>query len=212
MPKRFTTQMYLYFLPLQQHDSAPTAAAATGMQSAISSHRDSIIPVPTHDGGLEHTAARFRSVHEWLDRARAGDMIVYPPQFFLMWKLSEFFARGTHDNTALQAQRDAVRAFVHTGHPPWTHKCICPMALLKLDVEHLQIVSLESPGPELHGSDRSGERQYLLAIPAGGNGITPVRVMERNDVFDEARRQKRAAQKGLKVAALPGWTKGTPRI
>ncbi|KAL2022053.1 hypothetical protein VTK56DRAFT_6097 [Thermocarpiscus australiensis] len=111
---RFATQMYLYMLPLsddaaqQQHDT------------------------PTHDGGLEHTAAAFDDAHAWLAKARAGEVILFPPQYYLLHLLAEFLRppppspspspsqgpddvpnRPPADYHYYQAQRDALLAFVH---------------------------------------------------------------------------------------------------
>ena len=74
LPKRFSTQMYLYMLPLSSSPSSSPAAAGAPAKEAI-------IPIPTHDGGLEHTAATFDDATVWLDRARKGDIILFPPQF-----------------------------------------------------------------------------------------------------------------------------------
>jgi hypothetical protein len=203
--KRFTTQMYLYFLPLSLHNGS-----VPGLNE---SEKESLVPAPTHDGGREHTAAQFRPVEEWLADARAGELILFPPQFFLMYLLAQHFTPGTHDNVTLQQQRDAVRAFVHTGSPPWTEKCISPLALMRLEEDGRQILSLEKPGPELEGSNREGERDYVVALKFKKEGPRQIEVMSRPDAFDLARRQKRAAQKGVKVEELGertwGRSKGT---
>ena len=62
--KRFSTQMYLYFLPL--------------LDSSVSSRTDKATQthIPTPDGGIEHTAARFLYPKECLDLARNGEIIL----------------------------------------------------------------------------------------------------------------------------------------
>lgn len=73
--------MYLYMLPLSQPSSS----------SDLLSEDQALIPAPTHDGGLEHTAAAFDNTHTWLARARAGDIILFPPQFYLLHLIAGFF-------------------------------------------------------------------------------------------------------------------------
>jgi hypothetical protein len=48
------------------------------------------MPIPTHDGGLEHTAAAFDDASVWLTSARAGKIILFPPQVYLLTLVSYF--------------------------------------------------------------------------------------------------------------------------
>jgi hypothetical protein len=46
--------------------------------------------MPTHDGGVEHTAATFDDASAWLAGARMGRIILFPPQFYLLSLVSDF--------------------------------------------------------------------------------------------------------------------------
>ncbi|KAK3901239.1 hypothetical protein C8A05DRAFT_45067 [Staphylotrichum tortipilum] len=166
-PKRFTTQMYLYMLPIS------TAASTTpGAQTAL-------IPTPTHDGGLEHTAATFNSPHAWLAQARNGAIILFPPQFYLLTLVSQFLPRPTtttptspSDPSACQAQRATLLTFLRTPQPPpsspaaakagthaiaWADKVMSPAALVTRKADGRIVLALDRPGPELKGSGRGGD-------------------------------------------------------
>lgn len=112
-PKRFTTQMYLYMLPLASEASRPSGLPQTDLNQAI-------IPTPTHDGGVEHTAATFDDARAWLGRARAGDIILFPPQFYLLHLVSEFLrpqpstpeGPPQQQREYYQAQRNALLEFL----------------------------------------------------------------------------------------------------
>ena len=69
-PRRFTTQMYLYMLPLQASESPGLATESTVRA--------------TSDGGKEITSALFADASDWLSRARDGQIILFPPQFYLL--------------------------------------------------------------------------------------------------------------------------------
>jgi hypothetical protein len=73
--------MYHYMLPLPSQ-CPPTNDLLQASQT--------IIPTPTHDGGLEHTAATFDDARAWLAKARAGEIILFPPQFYLLHVVSDF--------------------------------------------------------------------------------------------------------------------------
>jgi len=68
MPKRFSTQMYLYFLP----PSSASPSSSPGPDELV-------IPAPTHDGGIEHTAARFLPPATWLHLARTNQVLFPTP-------------------------------------------------------------------------------------------------------------------------------------
>ncbi|KAI4119065.1 MAG: hypothetical protein LQ345_000985 [Seirophora villosa] len=170
IPKRFSTQMYLYFLPLA-HGGIPQT-----------------LHVPTSDGGVEHTEADFLPAREWLARARADEIILFPPQFFLLSLVADFLGPSAADGAeglsteALQAQREALLRFVATGDPPWGEKCITLLPL-KRDGEAL-IMGLDEPGPELEGTDRRGDGERVIwGHFTGKDGSTGLRLGWRKDVM-----------------------------
>ena len=154
VPKRFSTQMYLYFLPL--------------LDSSVSSRTDKAtqMHIPTPDGGIEHTAARFLYPQEWLDLARNGEIILYPPQFFLLSIIAPFLYNPSSVASVelcLEDQRKRLLHFVHgDGDPPWGEKCISPNTVGKIG-KYL-IMGLANPGPELADTDRTGDTERVIKI------------------------------------------------
>ncbi|KAL9637299.1 MAG: hypothetical protein Q9164_002286, partial [Protoblastenia rupestris] len=107
LPKRFSTQMYLYFLPL----SAPFAHGSQINEMHI----------PTPDGGIEHTAAQFLYPQEWIDMALRREIVLFPPQFFLLSLLAPFLtSQAGANHAALLKQRERLTNWVETdGEPSW---------------------------------------------------------------------------------------------
>ncbi|RDA86831.1 hypothetical protein CP532_1385 [Ophiocordyceps camponoti-leonardi (nom. inval.)] len=77
LPRRFTTQMYIYPIP---KDSGP-------------------LPIPTTDGTEgETTTAEFWPVQSLLDAAAKGSITIFPPQYYLLHRLAR--RRGGDDKDA----------------------------------------------------------------------------------------------------------------
>ena len=183
VPRRFTTQMYVYFLPLQNGSlSAP---------GGLASNSEAIIPTPTSDGGIEHTTARFLPASKWLSLSRAGEIVLFPPQFFLLYLLAQFLCPEnvpeTKDRAELNRRRRKIVDFVHSGDPPWTEKCISPNALLMKTKDGRVVLGLSKPGPELEGSDRRGEEELVVLAKMGKEGPRRVEVARRKEVLQEER-------------------------
>lgn len=196
IPKRFSTQMYLYFLPLA-HPGIPQS-----------------LHIPTCDGGVEHTEAQFLPAAEWLSLARAGKIVLFPPQFFLLSLVADFLTAVADDDDGgltagetLQAQRERLQEFVKTGDPPWGEKCISPGALKK-EGKRL-VMGLDEPGPELDGTDRRGDAERVVFVQfKGKEGTSGMEVGWRKDVVDsgldegdeekylEARKKERERSRG----------------
>jgi hypothetical protein len=180
VPKRFTTQMYVYLLPLES-----TAGAQRDTEA--------VIPTPTHDGGLEHTAVAFDDVSDWLARAASGDIILYPPQLYLLKLLGQFLT-GPGDYAA---QREALVKFLHTtptgpsGHATssisWADKCISPVPLMINRADGRRILQLHSPGPELKGSTRGGDWDRVVLVNFTAQGARNVDVASRDEVEKDAK-------------------------
>lgn len=175
LPKRFSTQMYVYFLPLE-------ADAVSG--ALADSTQESTIPIPTHDGGIEHTAARFASAHTWLNKARQGEIVLFPPQFFLLYLVSEFFTPVTsapHSKETLQQQRDKLKAFIYSSDPPWPEKVMSPIQMKKHHDGRV-VLALDKPGKELEGTSRRGDKQRVVLVEFAKGGPRRVEVAWRKDV------------------------------
>lgn len=124
LPRRFTTQMYLFLMPL-----AP-AGAVTGQDGV--GHGQAVVQqqqqqqVPTPDGGVEHTAATFADAGEWLRRQARGEIVLFPPQCYLLTLVAEALGSvpgvreadgngsdsGDGERARLVAQREALLSFV----------------------------------------------------------------------------------------------------
>lgn len=180
LPKRFSTQMYLYFLPID---------------SPISSKTDKTqMHIPTPDGGVEHTAARFLYPQEWIDLALAGEVVLFPPQFFLLALLAPFLAvpsqtaTNTSSTEAMLEQRKRLIDFVEkNGDPPWGEKCISPSSVKKTS-EYL-FIDMADAGPELQGTQRKGDAERVLRVKLakdedrGRQRPEPHEVLWRRDVL-----------------------------
>ena len=187
VPKRFTTQMYMYFLPVAQTESSSVAASLPVQSEAV-------IPTPTSDGGIEHTAARFLPPSKWLSMARAGEIILFPPQFFLLHLLSPFLSPENIPTVLepgeLSRQREAVIEFVKSGDPPWGEKCVSPTGLFWKDTDGRAVLGLDKPGPELEGTNRRGDTERVVLVEFTKEGPRKVEVAWKKDVFREERKAK----------------------
>ncbi len=185
MSKRFTTQMYLYFLPL------PSDSLKSG---SLSIKSEAIIPVPTSDGGIEHTAARFLPPSTWLSMARSGEIILFPPQFFLLHLLHPYLSPENVPNIVgpqeLARQREALLDFVKTGDPPWGEKCMSPTGVMWKAGDGRAVLALDKPGPELEGSGRRGDPERVVLVKFNKEGPRELEVAWKKDVFNEERRLK----------------------
>jgi hypothetical protein len=172
IPKRFTTQMYIYFLPLH----SPTSIT-----------KENVIPIPTSDGGLEHTAALFAPCSTWLSQARKNEIILFPPQFYLMHLLSPFlYPTSPSVESELQAQREKVVEFleIEEGNGiKWADKVMSPIGLMMLKSDGRSVLGLEKPGPELKGSGRGGDAERVVLVRFSKEGPRDVDVRYRKEVL-----------------------------
>jgi hypothetical protein len=199
--------MYLYMLPLPPSFTDP-ANPDTGAVE-----QETILQVPTHDGGLEHTAATFDTVSAWLDKARDGSIILFPPQLYLLTLLSQFLTGGPASSCSADEkvshyadQRSAVISFLSRTptspagskegkkHPsaliPWAEKVISPTALFVLPGDGRLVLGLDKPGPEIANSGRGGDPDRVVLVDFKKEGPRRVEVRTRGEVL----RQKREAE------------------
>lgn len=199
MPKRFTTQMYLYMLPLSPSPTDPT-----------NPEQETVVQSPTHDGGLEHTAATFDTVSAWLEKQRTGSIILFPPQAYLLTLLFQFLTDAPHSSSAARSQehyttqRQAIISFLSKTptspdgvkpHPsaliPWAEKAMSPTALFTLPGDGRLVLGLEKPGAELVGDGRGGDPDRFVLVDFRKEGPRRVEVRGREEVL----RQRREAEK-----------------
>lgn len=165
--------MYVYLLPLN---------------AAVGHDAEKVVHNPTHDGGLEHTAAAFDDCADWLQRGKSGEIIIYPPQMYLIGHLAQHLT-GPGD---YQAQRDALQKFLastptgRSNHPTssisWADKVISPVGRGLHKASGRQILSLEGSGPELKGSGRAGDYDRVVLLKGTKAGPTNVEVVWRDEV------------------------------
>lgn len=194
--------MYLYMLPLTS--SSPIADPSDPSQA----QQTLMIPTPTHDGGLEHTAATFDNVHTWLAQARAGSITLFPPQFYLLHLLSSFLPAPDHPHHQHQtkewttadyaAQRAAIVQFIKTTPTaapsaadrfgthliPWADKVISPepLPLPQGGADKRTVLRLDRPGPELKGSGRGGDWSRVVRVTFEKGTVRDVEVEGREAV------------------------------
>ncbi|KAE8349333.1 hypothetical protein BDV28DRAFT_141471 [Aspergillus coremiiformis] len=181
IPTRYTTQMYLYFLPF------PLESEKTVLGEIPAEGEREEIPVPTSDGGIEITEARFLPASEWLRMAGSGDVLLFPPQYLLLHLVSQFLdqePRVANSVDELRKQRTELVDFVHSGSPSWTEKCICPK-MLKVSSDDRAVLGLDHPGPELKGTDRQGEPDRVVLVKFTKGAARQVEVRWKKDVFSE---------------------------
>ncbi|KAK8216327.1 hypothetical protein IWZ01DRAFT_429748 [Phyllosticta capitalensis] len=188
VPKRFTTQMYLYLMPLLS--SSPS----------LPSSDEAVLPLPTSDGGIEHTAARFLPAQDWLSQARADEIILFPPQFFLLHLVSEFLIPSSSsgasslDRETLQKQRSALLSFIDTHK--WGNKCISPSFLTKTS-DGRAVLGLDKSGPEIEAmkkGGREGTSEWVVFVDFRKEGPRRVEVGKRDEVLKEVRESGKSAR------------------
>ncbi|KAI8300617.1 Structure-specific endonuclease subunit SLX4 [Colletotrichum sp. SAR11_59] len=200
VPKRFTTQMYIYMLP---------HSASTGAEAA-----EHEIIVPTPDGGVEHTAAKFDDASVWLSRADKGEIILFPPQYYLLFLVAQF-CKGSSSGAGVEhfaAQREQLKEFLKriptaeseaarkqpTSEIPWADKVMSPHNLFIREEDNRVVLGIDKPGPELKGSGRGGDWERVVLVKFTREGPRKVEVRGREEVLREEKEAKRAREESEK--------------
>ena len=185
IPKRYSTQMYIYFLPLSEESDKKILN-----ELPVEGKRDEI-HVPTGDGGIEITEAMFLTASEWLQKEARKEIVLFPPQYLLLHLLSQFLDKepSQHSIHNLRKRRSELVEFVHSGSPPWTEKYICPK-LLKVMPDGRAVLALDHPGPELKDTDKMGETDRVVSVRFKKGIAEDLAVMRRKDVFKEGGKVK----------------------
>ena len=157
LQRRYTTQMYLYMMPLADVDAPPPY-------------------VPTADN-TEVMAAEFAPAAEWVDRAQRNEVILFPPQMYLLSLLAPFLAStpGPVDQETLSTERRRLAELVRDGRAPdedartfvpWADRVISPQMAGRIrtaDGQDRTVMVLDSPGPELRGK-RGGDSYRAIVL------------------------------------------------
>ena len=188
VPKRFSTQMYLYFVPVEEEGN--TSLHATSDEA-------------------ENTAADWKTASEWIDLSRKGEIILFPPQFLLLYlcslhldKEGEWKSDMTRDE--IKEKRESLRRFVENdGSPPWQDKHISPLSLgHNVMKDGRTVLDLSKPGLELKGSGLSGDSERVIFVNFRKGGPREVDVGWRKEVLEDAR----------KMAEEQKHKKGAPKL
>ncbi|KAL1873545.1 hypothetical protein Daus18300_003908 [Diaporthe australafricana] len=211
MPKRFTTQMYVYFMPLAD---SPRTTDSDGKAVDVD-----VVQTPTPDGGVEHTAATFADATDWLRRQSSGEIVLFPPQCYLLTLVAQIFDSVSlesvgHDLEArYAAQRRALVDFVRRTptsseggaggkglHPsaliPWSEKVMSPHTLFMRESDDRVVLGIDKPGPELKGSGAGGDFERVVLVKFAKGGPQDVEVRRRDEVL----REEKAIKDGAKEA------------
>lgn len=167
--------MYLYFLPI---------AVPTNYKESNPIDGEAVIPPPTHDGGLEHTAAQFLAPDQWIKRAQEGSIILYPPQFFLLSMIAQFLKPtwDAYTTIELERQRRALDKFVAGGDPAWKDVCISPVMIGAALKDGRNLLNLEYPGDEVKGQGRRGNKDYMVTMGHKEGSPSKVEVHSKKDI------------------------------
>ncbi|EPS41845.1 hypothetical protein H072_4222 [Dactylellina haptotyla CBS 200.50] len=94
MKKRYETKMFLAFLPVS---------------SSVEGTVEENVNLPTSDGGVETLSASFMTANEILAALGKNEIILFPPQAYLITRLSRF----TNDTSlSVQQQREAIKSWI----------------------------------------------------------------------------------------------------
>jgi 8-oxo-dGTP pyrophosphatase MutT (NUDIX family) len=199
IPRRFTTQMYLYILPQPSNDSSPTASnpPAPDPKQPMADF------TPVSDGSLENTSATFSRAHVWLSRAQSSEIILFPPQFLLLHLISQFL---DDENLPPSRRIEQLREFIHRkeanvdgdGEVSWAEKCISPYALTtpSARADGKVVLGLDKPGPEVEELHRGGaglnlklmgDRERVVLVRFGKEGPRELEVRRKREVMEESR-------------------------
>lgn len=176
-PRRFTTQMYLYLLPL---DESPSAAPIKA----------------TSDGGKEHTEATFASAQEWVRRAKEGEIVLFPPQLYLL----DLVARCTQSGNAAE-QRLALLELVRQapegskqGAVPYSDMWISPVVLGRLP-DRRAVLGLDRKLME----GRGGDGVNAVAVKFSKEGPRYLEVLGKGEAMRRIREAETTASDGSKL-------------
>lgn len=171
--------MYLYFLPL------PLESEKSLLDEIPAEGEREEIQVPTSDGGIEVTEARFLPASEWLRMAQQGEVMLFPPQFLLLHLVSQFLDKEPRAGASmddLKNRRTQLVEFAHSSTPPWTEKCISPK-MLKMASDNRTVLALDHPGPELKDSDKRGESDRVVLVRFSQGAARQLEVRWKKEVL-----------------------------
>lgn len=195
IPKRFTTQMYLYILPISEASDSEATEPTLLTTPAPTSEASSF--TATSDGGLENTAATFSPASTWLQLAQSGSIILFPPQFLLLHLMSQFLDNQALPPTERVTQLKDFASQKQENGVSWSEMCISPYALAmqKTRADGKQVLALDKPGLEVElvgkregkGVGLRGDKERVVLVRFSKEGPRQVEVRWRREVLEEGR-------------------------
>lgn len=172
VPKRFTTQMYVYFVPVTERRRHLLATADQ----------------------VETMSPEWKTASEWTKEADSGKIILFPPQYILLHLIGKFLDHPSDSSDSRDvpeeersSRREALRKFMLQDQSPvpWTDKFISPSPMSRKWKDGRQILVLDKQGPELKESGLKGDTSRVVFVRFSKEGPREVEVMDREVVEAE---------------------------
>lgn len=172
VPKRFTTQMYVYFVPVAERRRHLLATADK----------------------VETMSPEWKTPAEWIAQADAGKIILFPPQYILLYIISQFLDKPGDPAESRDipeeersARREALHHFMTTDKSPvpWTEKVISPIPGPAKWKDGRQILALDKQGPELKDAELKGDTSRFVLVKFSKEGPREVSVIDRKEAEAE---------------------------
>ncbi|KAK5096507.1 hypothetical protein LTR70_001681 [Exophiala xenobiotica] len=168
VPKRFTTQMYVYFVPVQERRRHLLATADQ----------------------IETMSPEWKTPAQWIEEADAGKIILFPPQYILLHIISTFLNKPDDPSESRDVpeeerirRREALQKYIHEDRSPvaWTDKFISPAPGPEKWIDGRQILALDKQGPELKDSGLKGDTSRFVLVAFSKEGPRKVAVIDRKE-------------------------------
>lgn len=166
VPKRFTTQMYVYFVPVTERRRHLLATADQ----------------------VETMSPEWKKASDWIAEARSGKIILFPPQYILLYLISTFLdkegdpseSRDVPEEERMERRERLKRFMTEDRSPvPWTEKVISPVPGPAKWIDGRQILALDKQGPELKNSSLKGDTSRYVLVRFSKEGPRDVEVIDR---------------------------------
>lgn len=176
VPKRFTTQMYVYFVP-------------------VTDRRRNLLATADQ---VETMTPEWLKASTWTKRADSGEIILFPPQYILLHLIAEFLDKA--DDPAegrdvpeeeRERRREQLRKFMLEDRSPvpWTDKFISPQPMKQKWHDGRNVLALDKQGPELRDSNLKGDTSRVVLVRFSKEGPREVEVRDRAAVVEELEKQ-----------------------
>lgn len=182
VPKRFTTQMYVYFVPVEERRRHLLATADK----------------------VETMSPEWKTASEWIQQANSGKIILFPPQYILLYLISTFLdqsgdpaeSRDVPEEERI-SRREALHKFMTEDKSPvpWTEKFISPAPGPTKWIDGRQMLALDKQGPELKNSGLKGDTSRFVLVKFSKEGPREVEVIHRKEAEAKLAQQASGASK-----------------